>query len=126
MVELRDDGSRREEPCGRPATPEYRGYCQLHYKERLVELINRCRADPVVLFSPGEMVAELQRWHVAVPTRKPEEPEPLYAHRLRLTLTNSIPLRKQRHSPLKLHDDLCPLTSAVAAGAPPPHLLLSD
>uniref|UniRef100_A0A3B4Y4F8 Si:dkey-181m9.8 n=1 Tax=Seriola lalandi dorsalis TaxID=1841481 RepID=A0A3B4Y4F8_SERLL len=83
VLELRDDGSRREEPCGQPALPEYRGYCQLHYKERLVELINRCRADPAVLFSLTEIMAELQRWHVAMPTRKPDEPEPLYAQRLR-------------------------------------------
>ncbi|GLD48986.1 E3 ubiquitin-protein ligase RNF31-like isoform X5 [Lates japonicus] len=126
VLELRDDGSRREEPCGQPALPEYRGYCQLHYKERLVELINRCRADPAVLFSPAEMMVELQRWHVAAPTRKPDESEQLYTQRLRLTLTNRVPLRKQRHSLLKLNDDLCPLTSAVAAGAPPPHLLLTD
>lgn len=125
VLELRDDCSRKEEPCGQPAPPEYRGYCQLHYKERLVELINHCRADPVVLFSPAEIMAELQRWHVAVPTRKPDEPDPLYAHRLRLILTNSVPLRKQRRSPLKLNNDLCPLTSAVTPGALP-HLLLSD
>lgn len=135
---------------------------RLHYKECLVELINRCRADPAVLFSPAEMMAELQRWHVAVPTRKPEEPEPLYMHRLRMvsdiisniimsqpvkrvingsdnsanhsagsclspqTLTNSVPLRKQRRSPLKPNDDLCPLTSTLAPGAPLPHMLLSD
>ncbi|KAM7379931.1 hypothetical protein PAMP_005427 [Pampus punctatissimus] len=123
LVEL-NDGSGKEEHCGRATTPEYRGYCQLHYKERLVELINRCRADPVVLFSPGEMVVELQRWNLAVPTRKPEEPEPLYAHRLHLILTKSIPLR--RHSPLKLHDDFWPLTSAVAVGTLPPPVLLSD
>ena len=47
-------------------------------------LINRCCADPAVLFSPAEMMVELQRWCVTVPTRKPDEPEPLYAHRLRL------------------------------------------
>uniref|UniRef100_A0A669DPZ8 Si:dkey-181m9.8 n=1 Tax=Oreochromis niloticus TaxID=8128 RepID=A0A669DPZ8_ORENI len=84
VLELRDDGSQREEPCGRPALPEHRGYCQSHYKERLVELINRCRADPAVLFSLAEIKAELQRWHVTVPTRKPDEPEPLYTHRLRM------------------------------------------
>ncbi|XP_026218193.1 E3 ubiquitin-protein ligase RNF31-like isoform X3 [Anabas testudineus] len=84
VLELRDDGRRWEEPCGRPVLPEYRGYCQLHYKERLVELINCCRADPAVVFSTAEMIAELQRWHVTVPTKKPDEPEPLYTHRLRL------------------------------------------
>uniref|UniRef100_A0A8C3A3Y2 Si:dkey-181m9.8 n=1 Tax=Cyclopterus lumpus TaxID=8103 RepID=A0A8C3A3Y2_CYCLU len=77
-----DDGSRGEETCGRPALHEYKRYCQLHYKERLVELIKRCGADPAVLFNPAEMIAELQRWHVAIPTKKPEEPEPLYTHRL--------------------------------------------
>lgn len=106
VLELRDDGGRREEPCGRLALPEYRGYCQMHYKERLVELINRCCADPAVLFSPAEMMAELQRWNVATPTRKPEEPEPLYTHRLRLTLTNSVPLRKPPSFLLKLNNDL--------------------
>ncbi|KAM8849745.1 E3 ubiquitin-protein ligase RNF31 isoform 3-T3 [Spinachia spinachia] len=95
VLELRDNGRGGEEPCRRPAAHEYRGYCQLHYKERLVELINRCRADPGVLFSQPEIITELQRWHVAMPTKKPEEPESLYTHRLRLTLNNSVPLRKQ-------------------------------
>lgn len=58
--------------------------CRLHYKESLVELINRCCADPGVLFSQAEIIAELQRWHVAMPTKEPEEPESLYTHRLRL------------------------------------------
>uniref|UniRef100_A0A3Q3XF07 Uncharacterized protein n=1 Tax=Mola mola TaxID=94237 RepID=A0A3Q3XF07_MOLML len=84
VLELRDDGSRREEPCGRPAQPEHGGYCRVHYKERLVELINCFHGDPVVLFSTAEMKAELQRWNIAVPIRTPDEPEPLYAHRLRL------------------------------------------
>nr|XP_020465906.1 E3 ubiquitin-protein ligase RNF31-like isoform X2 [Monopterus albus] len=106
VLELRDDDSRWEEPCGRPALPEYRGHCQSHYKERLVDLINRCQADPAILFSLAEMTAELQRWNIAVPTRKPDEPEPLYARRLRMTLTNSVPLRKQRSCPLKSNDDL--------------------
>ncbi|XP_029970898.1 E3 ubiquitin-protein ligase RNF31 [Salarias fasciatus] len=126
VLELRDDGSKREEPCGRPAPPECRGYCQLHYKERLVDLINRCRADPAVLFGPAEISAELQRWQVAVPSRRADEPEPLYTHRLRLTLTNSVPLRKHHRSPFKLGDELRPLTSTLSTGAPPPHLLLTE
>ncbi|XP_038134005.1 E3 ubiquitin-protein ligase RNF31-like isoform X4 [Cyprinodon tularosa] len=85
MLELRDNSfGTKEEPCGRPALSEFGGYCQGHYKERLVELINHWRVDPAVLFSPAEMIAELQRWNIAVPTRKLEEPEPVYAHRLRL------------------------------------------
>ncbi|KAM9844869.1 E3 ubiquitin-protein ligase RNF31 [Aulostomus maculatus] len=126
VLELRDDGSKREEPCGRPSVAECRGFCQSHYKERLVELINCCRADPAVLFSAAEMLAELQRWNVAAPARKPEEPELLYAHRLRMTLTNSVPLRVHRRPPLKLQGAHCPLTSIVPAAALPPHLLLHD
>lgn len=89
-----------------------------------MELINRCRADPAVLFSLAEIKAELQRWHATVPTRKPDEPEPLYTHRLRMMLTNSVPLRKQRCSPVKRINNLCPLPPP--AGAPPPHVLLGD
>ncbi|CAJ1073221.1 E3 ubiquitin-protein ligase RNF31-like isoform X1 [Xyrichtys novacula] len=126
VLEVRDDGSEGEEPCGRPAPPEFRGYCQSHYKERLVELINRCRGDPAVLFSVAEMKAELQRWLVEVPTRKPDEPELAYTQRLLLTLTNSVPLRKQRHSQLKPNTDLCPLSTPLTPGAPPPYLLLRD
>ncbi|XP_054876564.1 E3 ubiquitin-protein ligase RNF31-like [Poeciliopsis prolifica] len=96
----------KEEPCGRPAP--YGGYCQAHYKECLVEQINQCSADPAVLFSPAEMIAELRRWNIVVPSRKPEEPEPLYAHRLRLVLTNCLPLMKQR----------C-ISSETSAAAPP-------
>ncbi|XP_029380235.1 E3 ubiquitin-protein ligase RNF31 isoform X2 [Echeneis naucrates] len=100
VLEMREDGGRREVPCGKPSIPEHRGYCQSHYKECLVELINRCSADPAVLFSPAEMMVELQRWHITVPTRTPDEPDPMFAQRLRQTLTNSIPLRKQRSTPL--------------------------
>lgn len=126
VLELRDDCSKREEPCGRPAQPEYRGYCQLHYKERLVELINRCRADPAVLFSIAEISAELQRWQVTVPTRRADEPEPLYTHRLRLMLTNCVPLRKHHGPSFRLSQDLRPFTSTLATGATPPHLLLTE
>lgn len=48
-----------------------------------MELVNHFRCDPVVLFSPAEMRAELRRWNVAVPPKSLDEPEPLYLHRLR-------------------------------------------
>lgn len=49
-----------------------------------MELVNRLGCDPVVVFSPAEVRAELQRWNQAVPSRGPQEPEPLYLQRLRL------------------------------------------
>uniref|UniRef100_A0A3P8WAQ8 Si:dkey-181m9.8 n=1 Tax=Cynoglossus semilaevis TaxID=244447 RepID=A0A3P8WAQ8_CYNSE len=57
---------------------------QSHYKEVLVEHINRCHADPAVLFSIQELMSELQRWKVPVPTRRADELEQAYAQRLRL------------------------------------------
>ncbi|XP_030016247.1 E3 ubiquitin-protein ligase RNF31-like isoform X1 [Sphaeramia orbicularis] len=126
VLEFRDSSRKEEEPCGRPAPPTFRGYCQIHYKERLVELINRCRADPVMLFSTEEMVVELQRWNVTVPMRRPDESEPKYTDRLRMVVTDAVPLRKQPHSLFNFGNSSCPLTPAVAAPAPPPHLLLRD
>lgn len=63
-----------------PPTSPTRG----HYKERLVELINRLGCDPVVVFSPAEVRAELQRWNQEAPPRGGEEAEPEYLQRLRL------------------------------------------
>lgn len=39
------------------------------------------------------------------------------------TLTNRVPLRKQRLSPVQLSDGVCPVGPSLA---PPLHLLLSD
>ncbi|XP_056913239.1 E3 ubiquitin-protein ligase RNF31 isoform X1 [Takifugu flavidus] len=116
VLELRDDSSRREEACGRAALPGHRGYCEVHYKERLVELVNHFGCDPVVLFSPAEMRAELQRWNVVVPPPSLDEPERLYVHRLRLTLTNRVPLWKLP-SVVQHHGNRPPPPSA---GAPHP------
>lgn len=49
-----------------------------------MEHINRCHADPAVLFSIQELMSELQRWKVPVPTRRVDELEQAYAQRLRL------------------------------------------
>lgn len=57
---------------------------RVHYKERLVELINHYGCDPAVLFTGAEIRAELQRWGVAVPTRQQDEAEALYGRRLQM------------------------------------------
>lgn len=49
-----------------------------------MELINRLGCDPVVVFSPAEVRAELQRWNQEAPPRGEEEAEPEYLQRLRL------------------------------------------
>ncbi|KAJ8406891.1 hypothetical protein AAFF_G00291670 [Aldrovandia affinis] len=83
VLEQREIGAQREEPCGEPAPTGYSGYCERHYKECLVELINQNHLDPAVLFDRAEMGAELQRWNVPVPQTNPQEPEAEYLQRLR-------------------------------------------
>ncbi|KAM9459397.1 uncharacterized protein ACWYII_011014 isoform 3-T3 [Salvelinus alpinus] len=114
VLEHREMGG--DGPCGLPTLPEYSGYCVLHYKECLVELINRSHADPAVLFDVAEMLAELQRWHIPVPQKNLQDSEALYVQHLRKTLTRKVSLRDNKLSPVKVKDDLCPLPSSSPAG----------
>ncbi|KAL0200726.1 hypothetical protein M9458_003913, partial [Cirrhinus mrigala] len=82
-MELQESGAVKEEPCGRPALLEYSGYCTVHYKECLVELINSNALDPVVLLDVAELRAEMDRWKVPVPDKQPLEPDQRYEDRLR-------------------------------------------
>ncbi|XP_030630408.1 uncharacterized protein LOC115812065 [Chanos chanos] len=93
VMELKETGDVKEEPCGRQAYVEYSGYCQLHFKECLVELINQKGLDPVVLYDGPEIRAELQRWKLPIPEKHPQESEQVYLHRLRQILTERVGLR---------------------------------
>ncbi|KAG7319474.1 hypothetical protein KOW79_016617 [Hemibagrus wyckioides] len=92
VMEHKETGSVKEEPCGRPAFQEYSGYCTLHYKECLVELINQNRLDPVVLLEVPELHAELDRWKIPVPEKQPLESDKLYKERLRQMLIERVGL----------------------------------
>lgn len=72
-----------DEQCGLNAPAEYDGLCIKHYKDRLVELINKHAVDPVVLYGKEEMICELQRWRVTVPLLLQSETEENYQERLR-------------------------------------------
>ncbi|XP_066579994.1 E3 ubiquitin-protein ligase lubel isoform X2 [Amia ocellicauda] len=90
-----------EKQCGRPAPLEYKGHCELHYKEFLVELINSHLLDPAVLFSKDEAVSELRRFKVTVPGSAPEEPDQSHLHRLRQKVIKEIQLSHDPTSPQK-------------------------
>lgn len=92
IMELKEPGSVTEEPCGQAAFPEYNGYCTLHYKECLVELINQKRLDPVVLMDGMELQAELDRWKVPIPEKSPLESDKLYRQHLRQILIEKVAL----------------------------------
>ncbi|CAL8313607.1 uncharacterized protein si:dkey-181m9.8 isoform X1 [Gadus morhua] len=98
VLEVPDDSSSREEPCGRPALPEHSGVCGLHHKERLVEVVRRAGLDPATLYGRAELEAELKRWYVTVAPRAEGEAEQQYLQRLRKSLTR-IPLSKDSSSP---------------------------
>ncbi|KAJ8011103.1 hypothetical protein DPEC_G00054710 [Dallia pectoralis] len=123
-VVLEHKESGKEGSCGRHPIPEYFGYCCLHYKERLVELINVRHADPAVLYDMAEMLAELQRWHIPVPPKNPKEPEELHIQRLRQILTQKIGLKDNQLPPVRGRDDLCPLGSPCtsAQSSNPKHI----
>ncbi|MBN3321149.1 RNF31 ligase, partial [Atractosteus spatula] len=72
-----------EEQCGRRAPVLYSGYCKLHYKEYLVELINNHSLDPAVMFTIDEIATELQRWKLSVPEKMEGELVAHYQHRLK-------------------------------------------
>lgn len=99
VMEAPDDSSTREEPCGRPALPEYPGVCGQHHKERLVEVVRRVGLDPATLYGRAELEAELRRWCMVVtPPHADQESESDYVRRLRTILAQNIPLGKDSSS----------------------------
>ncbi|KAI5616909.1 hypothetical protein C0J50_23497 [Silurus asotus] len=92
VMEHKEPGSVKEESCGRPAFQEYKGYCTLHYKECLVELINQNRLDPVVLYDGPELRAELDRWKIPVLEKQALESDKIYTARLRQMLIERVGL----------------------------------
>ncbi|KAJ8336699.1 hypothetical protein SKAU_G00379190 [Synaphobranchus kaupii] len=134
VLEQRETAAQWEEPCGKPAPTEYGGYCERHYKERLVELINQNQLDPAALFDRAELVSELQRWRVPVPQTHPRETEAEHLHQLRqavrqISLLAQRPLVEKRGiaasaSCPSLGDRWSTAQSNPARGLPPDSQLL--
>ncbi|KAI7809611.1 hypothetical protein IRJ41_012670 [Triplophysa rosa] len=119
VMEFQETGAVKEEPCGRPSYSEYSGYCTLHYKECLVELINQNALDPLVLFNGAELRAELCRWKLPVPAQQPSEADQRYEDRLRQIIKERVVLSSSTASGLKTTAPPTPSpTSPPAAGAP--------
>ncbi|CAM4592382.1 unnamed protein product [Leuciscus chuanchicus] len=117
VMEVQETGAVKEEPCGREA--EYNGYCTLHYKECLVELINNSALDPVVLFDGAELRVEMDRWKVPVPDKQPLEPDHRYEDRLRQILKERVGLTRVAAPGLKTAALPTPSPSSPpVAGAP--------
>ncbi|XP_042629901.1 uncharacterized protein LOC109065048 [Cyprinus carpio] len=118
VMEFQESGGVKEEPCGRTAVPEYSGYCMVHYKECLVELINNNALDPVVLLGGAELKAEMDRWKVPVPEKQPLEPDQRYEDRLRQILKEKVSLTSGAAPGLAAAPPTPSPASPPAAGAP--------
>ncbi|XP_022534877.2 uncharacterized protein si:dkey-181m9.8 isoform X1 [Astyanax mexicanus] len=119
VFEHKELGSPREEPCGRVALPEYNGYCTLHYKECLVELIKQNGLDPVVLFTEPELRAELDRWKIPVPEKQPPESDRLYSDRLRQILVQRVGLTRPSAAAASQLKPSVPPTPSPSPSTPP-------
>ncbi|XP_064409832.1 uncharacterized protein SI:DKEY-181M9.8 isoform X2 [Latimeria chalumnae] len=76
-----------DEQCGQLALLEYGGFCEFHYKEYLVGLINAYSLDPAILYSKEEIFSELHRWKATISSG-----EEVYIESLRKKLINEIRL----------------------------------
>ncbi|XP_048020218.1 uncharacterized protein si:dkey-181m9.8 [Megalobrama amblycephala] len=125
VMEFQETGAVKEEPCGRQAFPEYNGYCTLHYKECLVELINNNALDPVVLLDGTELRAEMNRWKVPVPDKQPVEPDQRYEDRLRQILKERVGLTSGAALGLKTAAPPTPSPSSPPAAEAPWYSILN-
>ncbi|XP_078254634.1 E3 ubiquitin-protein ligase RNF31-like isoform X2 [Rhinoraja longicauda] len=88
----------KDEQCGQPSVEGYSGFCSIHLKQRLVELINRNNLDPAVLYSKVEILMELQRWNISVPNKNLSESEEQFIGRLRYKIMNELKLVLDKNS----------------------------
>ncbi|XP_067887783.1 E3 ubiquitin-protein ligase lubel [Heterodontus francisci] len=86
----------KDEQCGHPSVKGYLGFCKIHFKQFLVELINKNSLDPAILYSKEEMLTELQRWGVTSPNQHVDEQEEQFTQRLRIKIMNELKLDNQQ------------------------------
>ncbi|XP_041046522.1 uncharacterized protein si:dkey-181m9.8 isoform X2 [Carcharodon carcharias] len=86
----------KDDQCGHSSVKGYLGFCKIHFKQFLVEIINKNSLDPAVLYSKEEMLMELQRWGVAIPNQHMNELEEQFTQRLRNKILNELKLDNQQ------------------------------
>ncbi|XP_078072185.1 uncharacterized protein LOC144495711 [Mustelus asterias] len=86
----------KDEQCGRTSIKSHLDFCEIHFKQFLVELINKNSLDPAVLYSQEEILMELQRWGVTIPDQQVNEQEEQFTQRLRNKILNELKLDNQQ------------------------------
>ncbi|GCB69913.1 uncharacterized protein [Scyliorhinus torazame] len=86
----------KDEQCGGTSVKGHLGFCEIHFKQLLVEQINKDSLDPAVLYNKEEMLTELQRWGVTIPKEQVNEQVEQFTHRLRNKILNELKLDNQQ------------------------------
>ncbi|CAL1532737.1 unnamed protein product, partial [Lymnaea stagnalis] len=70
MEQKEFDLVKKDEKCGKESVDGQAGLCELHYKEYLVDIINRHKLDPLSLMTRDAMIVLIRRYDLAVPHQK--------------------------------------------------------
>ncbi|XP_028391696.1 LOW QUALITY PROTEIN: uncharacterized protein LOC114516423 [Dendronephthya gigantea] len=81
-----------DHPCERLCQPDHDGLCEKHYKEYLVDLINKNGVDPVDKMDARELEAIFRRAGVVVEAQQQGEADENYQQRLLQGIKQRIPL----------------------------------
>jgi hypothetical protein len=84
-----------DEPCGDPVKDGHAGLCEKHYKEYLVDRINKAQLDPLPLYEKdGNIEIILKREEKPVPEKEEDETDDHYKQRLIEHIKREVPLQR--------------------------------
>ncbi|OWF56472.1 uncharacterized protein LOC110446780 [Mizuhopecten yessoensis] len=90
------DSRKKDEPCGRDVLKGHAGLCINHYKEYLVGILNKNKADPINILTLDEMKNLLEREEKNIPPQKEGERDTQYRRRLASYIKEKLPIRRPR------------------------------
>ncbi|XP_069114483.1 uncharacterized protein [Argopecten irradians] len=96
MEQKEIDSSKKDEACGREVLKGHAGLCVNHYKEYLVGILNKNRADPINILMVDEMKNLLEREEKNVPSQKEGERDGHYRKRLASYIKEKLPIKQNR------------------------------
>ncbi|XP_060066432.1 uncharacterized protein LOC132546733 [Ylistrum balloti] len=96
MEQKEMDSHKKDEPCGREVLRGHAGLCVNHYKEYLVGILNKNKADPVNILSVGEMKNLLEREEKNIPVQREGERDGQYRKRLVSYIKEKLPIKRNR------------------------------
>jgi E3 ubiquitin-protein ligase RNF31 len=94
MLQKEGPDGLKDEECLNPAPVGMAGLCRLHYKEYLVDKINKNNLDPVELYENPSVI--LLREKIEVPQREDDDDEDKYRAKVVEAIKENIPLKKKK------------------------------